>query len=331
MPASTVPAQPAQPAPVNMTVAPMRGMPANPLAQPRAAAPIAGEQCVPGDPNSPCAPQPIDLVSGARQLRMPNMAVDPMSVPARDYGFDASQGGDPYQVWRAQSLMAMANRAAGAKGTTYTDPSKAVAAAAMGGSVVRANELMAAGLDYNTAVAMAQREATDAGGYRAAGYMSGATPEATNLMAAAGQREADRQAYRGGTMSPTGQALYGSVPGIMVMGEDGRIFQTAADGNLIPMGFTNDAQNLPANVAGLLGGAYGAQYAASAKQRAEIAKLLAQREAAAAGQLSLERLKQGGRVDLADKRTAAQKERDAAKAAEKAATTAPLGNMFLQR
>jgi hypothetical protein len=149
-------------------------------------------------------------------------------------GFNASSGADPYEVWRARQWME------GFK--TRQDPNKAVATAGVAGSQARAADLMRQGVDYQTAVGLAQREAMDSGGYRAAGIASGATGATTQRIDQAAQLEAERQFMRGGQMSPAGQALYPASSGTIFTGPDGQLYQSTT-------GAANSLEATPAALA----------------------------------------------------------------------------------
>lgn len=303
------PTQPATPvadtAATASPVAPQAAQLATPPRNPLMRQPVQGDVCTP-QPDGSCRPAAQNVAASAAPVIMPTM----------NPGFTAQSGGDPYDVWRAQSLLSMANRARGAKGERYTDPSRATATAALGSSTDYANQLMAQGIDYDTAVASAQRRALDNSGYRAAGYMSGATPAANTLIGRAAQREAEQQYIRGGAMSPSGAALFPEAPGTVVTDAAGNIWQVSADGmSQLPVsaGAAQSAITVPM----LIGGQIYDVYAEQNKRNADIAKALATNEAKAATEMQKQMLRNSGMLAQQRMRDEAAAERQRRKDASK--------------
>jgi hypothetical protein len=220
-------------------------------------------------------------------------------IPGMNPGFNASSGADPYEVWRARQWME------GFK--TRQDPNKAVATAGVAGSQTRAAELMRQGVDYQTAVGLAQRESMDRGGYRAAGIASGATGATTQRIDQAAQLEAERQFMRGGQMSDAAQALLPASPGTMFIGPDGRVYQsnTSVDMQELDLGESNAAD--PFTAAALLSGQRGLPLARAKADQTAVTKARQQElvnagnltrvQAQGADRLKIEQVRQANRAN----------------------------------
>jgi hypothetical protein len=266
---------PQAPAPAPATTSDMLGLPQQ-----------APQMCT---PENGCRPAPINLGSSAQRIT---------GIPGMNPGFNASSGADPYEVWRARQWME------GFK--TKQDPNKAVATAGVAGSQARAADLMRQGVDYQTAVGLAQREQMDRGGYRAAGIASGATGATTQRIDQAAQLEAERQFMRGGSMAPAGSALFPAAPGTMFTGLDGQIYQSTT-GTAQTLGATPAALADPFTAAAMLSGQRGlplsrvkaAQAAAAAERKQELVNAggLARTQAQGADRLKIEQARQTNRTN----------------------------------
>lgn len=240
-------------------------------------------------PENGCRPAPINLGSSAQRIT---------GIPSMNPGFNANSGVDPYEVWRARQWME------GFK--TRQDPNKAVATAGIAGSQARAAELMAQGVDYQTAVGLAQREQMDRGGYRAAGIASGATGATTQRIDQAAQLEAERQFMRGGQMSPAGSALFPAASGTIFTGPDGQLYQSTT-GTAQTLGATPAVLADPFTAAGLLSNQRGlplarvkaAQTAAAGERKQELVNAgnLARTQAQGADRLRVEQARQANRAN----------------------------------
>lgn len=199
----------------------------------------SGPQCT---VENGCMP-PINLSSSAQRIT---------GIPGMNPGFTGS-GADPFEVWRADQFMNGLGSAYRGTGT----PSSAVATAAVAQSNDRVNDLMRQGVDYQTAVFMAQRDAMDNSGYRAAGISSGVTGVATEAIDRAAQLEAERQYMRGGPMSSAAQAILPASPGTMYVGPDGQLYQSNTSANPPALGMSDAAKADPFTAAALLSNSRG--------------------------------------------------------------------------
>lgn len=241
-------------------------------------------------PETGCQPAPVNLAGSAQRVT---------GIPGMNPGFGANSGADPYEVWRARQWME------GFK--TKQDPNKAVATAGIAGSQARAAELMGQGVDYQTAIGLAQREAMDGSGYRAAGIASGATGATTGLVDRAAQLEAERQYMRGGPMSDAARALLPASPGTMFIGPDGRVYQsnTSANAQQLDLGASSAAD--PFTAAALLSGQRGLPLARAKADQTAVAKArqqelvnagnLARTQAQGADRLKIEQVRQSNRTN----------------------------------
>lgn len=191
-------------------------------------------------PENGCQPAPVNLAGSAQRVT---------GIPGMNPGFGSASGADPYEVWRARQWME------GFK--TKQDPNKAVATAGIAGSQARAAELMGQGVDYQTAIGLAQREAMDDSGYRAAGIASGATGATTGLVDRAARLEAERQFMRGGQMSSAGRALFPASSGTIFTGPDGQLYQSNTSATPQTLAATPEALADPFTAAALLSGQSG--------------------------------------------------------------------------
>ena len=241
-------------------------------------------------PENGCQPAPVNLAGSAQRVT---------GVPSMNPGFTANSGTDPYEVWRARQWME------GFK--TKQDPNKAVATAGVAGSQNRAAELMGQGVDYQTAVGLAQREAMDGSGYRAAGIASGATGATTKLIDQAAQLEAERQYMRGGPMSDAARSLLPASPGTMFVGPDGRVYQSNTTANAQQLDLSASSAADPFTAAALLSGQRGLPLARAKVDQTAMAKArqqelvnagwLARTQAQSVDRLKLEQVRQANRAN----------------------------------
>lgn len=242
--------------------------------------PAQPEMCVPG---MPCSQPDVNMAPYAQAIT---------GMPGTGAQFSGN-GADPYEVWRAQEWENLAR--GGRKGTSkMADRDAAVARSGVAASQQRVEQLMAAGVDYNTAVALAQRETIDGGGYRASGVASGAHAASNKLITTAAEREAERQALRGGSMSPTGEVLYPAAPGTYFNDASGNMFSSTSGADPLRVEITDEARANPLTSPALRSAKPGftlerATKAADAAQATN--NLIAKESAATTRQLAVESLK----------------------------------------
>lgn len=191
-------------------------------------------------PETGCRPATINLAGSAQRV---------VNTPGLVMNFAPGAGSDPWEVMKAKALWGGYN--------TPPDYNKAVATAGIAGSQSRAAELMGQGVDYQTAIGLAQREAMDNSGYRAAGIASGSTGATTGLVDRAARLEAERQFMRGGQMSAAGRALFPASSGTIFTGPDGQLYQSNTSATPQTLAATPEVLADPFTAAALLSGQSG--------------------------------------------------------------------------
>lgn len=248
----------------------------------------------------------------------PNMT--PMPAQPAQAARPTSPTMDPYQTWRAQAFLAqgMAGRKAN---VAMPDVNKAVALSALGASQQRAQELMAMGYDYDTALAQAQREALDGSGYRGAGVASGATGAATKQIGDAAAREAELMYLAGtGEMTDVGRNLFGQGTGQVFQGPGGVMYRSRADGSAEPVNVSAAAAANPLTAPAMMsptpGGSLKRLENLQTYER-DVNKAVLQNNLRSASQVDLENLRQQGRIAVAVTRGQIQQQLRAGGGADK--------------